>query len=134
MTTRSTRRTANLYGGRQATVRFALVESCTVPEGYRVGMVRPVTSYTNPVRPTALERPRLYLPRPGLIAFIIFDRAVVIASIASLPDSPDSQLQEEYRTFPASFEDVIDFRDEDTLQIVGSGVEEPGSNRSRRGP
>ncbi|KAK3381272.1 Non-repetitive/WGA-negative nucleoporin C-terminal-domain-containing protein [Podospora didyma] len=91
----------------------------------KVGSVRPLTSYTSPMRTAALMKPRVYLPRPALIAFVVFDRAVVIASMASPPDSPDSQLQEDSHIIPATFEDVVDFRDEDCLQIVGSGIEEP---------
>ncbi|KAH8887759.1 hypothetical protein GQ53DRAFT_768085 [Thozetella sp. PMI_491] len=114
--------------GQRRQARYALVEIVLSVTGYRLGMLRLLTSYTSPARATALERPRIYLPRPGIIAFIVFDRAVVIASIASLPDSPDSQLREDSHILPAAFEDVIDFRDEDTLQIIGSGVEEPTGN------
>ena len=113
--------------------RYSLVEVVLSTKAHRIGMVRPLTSYTTPVRSGALERPRIYLPRPGLVAFVIFERAAAIVSIASLPDSPESQLQEDSHVLPASFEDIIDFRDEETLQIVGSGVEEPGPNGQEEG-
>ncbi|KAK3350168.1 Non-repetitive/WGA-negative nucleoporin C-terminal-domain-containing protein [Lasiosphaeria hispida] len=110
-------------GKRQS--RYSLVEAVISAEGAKIGMVRPLTSYTSPVRLAAAEKPRIYLPRPALVAFVVFDRALVVASMASPPDSPDSQLQEDSHIIPATFEDVIDFRDEGTIQIVGSGIEEP---------
>jgi nuclear pore complex protein Nup133 len=113
---------------RQHRARYSLVEVVIGPEGPRVGMVRPVTSYTSSVRSGAPEKPRIYLPRPALVAFIVFDRAVVVTSMVAPPDSPDSQLQEDSHIVPPTFEDVVDFRDEDTLQVVGSGIEEPSGN------
>lgn len=112
------------FGGKRH-YQYSLVEIALSAGTFEVGMIRPLTSYTSPVRAEAPERPRLYVPRPALVAFVVFDRAVVVASLASPPDSPDSQLQEESHMIPATFEDVIDFRDEDTLEIVGSGIEEP---------
>ncbi|AEO64561.1 uncharacterized protein THITE_2110831 [Thermothielavioides terrestris NRRL 8126] len=108
--------------------RYSLVEVVVCPEGPRVGAVRPVTSYGSPARSNAPEKPRIYLPRPALVAFIVFDRAVVVASMAAPPDSPDSQLQEDSHIIPATFEDVVDFRDDEDLQVVGSGIEEPSGN------
>ncbi|KAK3937905.1 Non-repetitive/WGA-negative nucleoporin C-terminal-domain-containing protein [Diplogelasinospora grovesii] len=113
-------------GKRQST--YALVEVVVSQGRIAIGMVRPLNSYTSSIRNIAAARPRIYLPRPALVAFVTFDRAVVIASMASPPDSPDSQLQEDSHIIPATFEDVIDFRDEDSLQIVGSGIEEPNGN------
>ena len=108
--------------------RYVLVEVVISAKDVDVGMIRPLTSYATPVRLTAAAKPRIYLPRPGLVAYVVFDRAVVIASMASPPDSPDSQLQEDSRIIPATFEDVIDFQDEGTVQVVGSGIEEPVNN------
>jgi len=113
-----------MFAGKRQS-RYALVEVVISAREVDIGMVRPLTSYTTPTNPSAPSKPRIYLPRPGLVAFIIFDRAVVIASMASPPDSPDSQLQEDSHIIPATFEDVIDFQDEENMHIVGSGFEEP---------
>ncbi|KAM7198668.1 Non-repetitive/WGA-negative nucleoporin C-terminal domain containing protein [Rhypophila sp. PSN 637] len=108
--------------------RYQLVEVVISADSVKVGTVRPLTTYNSPVLSSAGFKPRVYLPRPALVAFVIFDRAAVIASMVSPPDSPDSQLQEDSHIIPATFEDVIDFRDEGSLQIIGSGVEEPTIN------
>ena len=110
---------------RQHQARYSIVEVIMTDGNPRVGTVRPLTSYSSPVRPGAPGKPRIFLPRPALVAFVVFDRAVVVASMAAPPDSPDSQLQEDTHTIPPTFEDVVDFREEDTLQVVGSGTEEP---------
>lgn len=112
------------FGGRR-NQQYSLVEVVLSAGAFEVGMVRPLTSYSTPARAMAPVKPRLYLPRPALVAFVVFDRAVVVASLASPPDSPESQLQEDSRIIPATFEDIVDFRDEDVLEIVGSGMEEP---------
>ncbi|KAK3331922.1 Non-repetitive/WGA-negative nucleoporin C-terminal-domain-containing protein [Cercophora scortea] len=108
--------------------RYSIVEVVLSPKGFRVATVRPLNSYISPVRASAPQKPRIYLPRPALVAFVVFDRAVVIASLAALPDSPEAQLQEDSHIVPSTFEDVIDFQDDDRVQIVGSGIEEPFSN------
>ena len=113
---------------RRSLSRYALVEVILMPDACQIGMIRPITSYSTPVTassdPTQTVRPRIYLPRPALVAFVVFDRAAVIASVAIAPESPDSQLQSDNHIVPASFEDVVDFRDDNVHEIVGSGFEE----------
>ncbi|KAL7936644.1 Non-repetitive/WGA-negative nucleoporin C-terminal domain-containing protein [Trichoderma chlorosporum] len=107
--------------------RYALVEVILTPRRFQVGMIRPITSYTTPISQSdsiQAVRPRLYLPRPALVAFAVFDRAAVIASIAVLPESPDAQLQTDTHTLSPSFEDVIDFREDNVHEVIGSGFEE----------
>ncbi|KAM0234675.1 hypothetical protein ACHAP5_009984 [Fusarium lateritium] len=110
----------------RSTSRYALVEAILTPQECRIGMIRPITSYSAPFSSQSCEtpRPRLYLPRPALVAFIVFDRATVIASIAVPPQSPESQLQIDSHILPAAYEDVIDFREDDVHEIIGSGFEE----------
>ncbi|KAF7550879.1 hypothetical protein G7046_g7878 [Stylonectria norvegica] len=112
---------------RMSVSRYALVEAILTPQECRIGMVRPITSYSTPATASSTSqtsRPRLYLPRPALVAFVVFDRATVIASIATPPQSPDSQLQSDSHILPSSFEDVVDFREDSVHEIIGSGFEE----------
>ncbi|TPX15847.1 uncharacterized protein E0L32_000181 [Thyridium curvatum] len=114
---------------------YALVELILSRDQVSVGMIRPITSYFGVVDKEAFHRPRLYLPKPALVAYLVFSRAVVIASLATPPDTPDSQLQEDVHVFPATFEDVIDLRNDDNLEIVGSGIEEvQGAEKDVEGP
>ncbi|KAI1207369.1 Non-repetitive/WGA-negative nucleoporin C-terminal-domain-containing protein [Annulohypoxylon truncatum] len=112
--------------------RYTLVEvvistSLSPDNPIDIGMVRPISAYSTPPDAHALAKPRLYLPRPNIIAFLVFDHAAVVASIALPPFSPESQILEDNHLLPASFEDVVDLRTDPTLEIVGSGIEEPRS-------
>ena len=116
---------------RKSESRYTLVEVILTPEQCQVGMIRPITSYSTPsiaLDSLELSRPRIFLPRPALVAFLVFERASVIASIATPPESPDSQLQSDSNILPASFEDVVDFREDKVHEILGSGYEEIPSN------
>lgn len=113
---------------RKSRSRYCLVEAILTPHSFKTGMLRPITSYTGVTTKSEIPQtpgPRIYLPRPALVAFLVFDRAAVIASVAGPPESPDSQLQSDNHVLPASYEDVIDFREDDIHQVVGSGFEEP---------
>ncbi|GAP83269.1 putative nuclear pore complex subunit nup133 protein [Rosellinia necatrix] len=90
-----------------------------------VGMVRPLLNFSTQPSANALTKPRLYLPKPAVMAFLVFDHAAVVASIAQPPESPDSQIMQDNHALPTTFEDVIDLRRDPTLEIVGSGIEEP---------
>lgn len=110
--------------------RYALVEvllstGISAEDPINIGMVRPISAYSTPPDPHALAKPRLYLPRPNIIAFLVFDHAAVVASIAPPPENPDSQILEDNHLVPVMFEDVVDLRADPTLEIVGSGIEQP---------
>lgn len=118
---------------RKSTSRYALVEVILAPGGCQTGMVRPITSYSAPVVRSDVAqtvRPRVYLPRPALVAFVVFDRAAILASVAVPPESPDSQLQSDNHMVPPSFEDVVDFREDKVHEVLGSGFEETPSATS----
>ncbi|EFQ28308.1 hypothetical protein CGRA01v4_11943 [Colletotrichum graminicola] len=112
---------------------YSLVEVILSPTSVQIGMVRPISSYKtrfSPTNPVQSSRPRLHLPRPALVAFLIFDKAVVLASIGVPPDSPDVQLQEDNHIIPPTYEDVINFSDNNQSDIFGSGFEEPQAANS----
>ncbi|KAK6535191.1 hypothetical protein TWF694_001661 [Orbilia ellipsospora] len=74
-----------------------------------------------------VSRPRLYLPNPYKTAFAVFSSAVVLVSIIpedmyNLPfgsDIPDVAFDSK-----AGFEEVIDFKEQSRVEIIGSGMEE----------
>ncbi|KAG4029551.1 hypothetical protein MFRU_015g00900 [Monilinia fructicola] len=107
------------------TTHYTLVDVVLKREQLIVENVRLIRSYTTPVNKHAISKARIYLPNPALVAYIIFDRAVVVVSRAKQVESPDSQLRSEDHTLTPSFEDVVDFRDDTNVEIVGSGMEEP---------
>ncbi|KAH8685964.1 Non-repetitive/WGA-negative nucleoporin C-terminal-domain-containing protein [Tricladium varicosporioides] len=113
--------------GDRQTTHYTLVEILLKPNETMIGNIRPIKSYTTPVMRTATSNPRLYLPSPGLVGFAVFDRAVVVVSMVKQPDSPEMQLITESHFPLQTFEDVIDFRKDMNVEIVGSGMEEPNA-------
>ncbi|RDL37912.1 Uncharacterized protein BP5553_05345 [Venustampulla echinocandica] len=104
---------------------YSLVEVLLNRGELIIGDIRPIKSYSTPIARTATSNTRLYLPNPAIIAYVVLDRAVILVSMAKGPDSPESQLMTESRLFPQTFEDVIQFKDDMNIEIVGSGMEEP---------
>ena len=115
----------------QDLAHFALVQIFMRPGEIAVGAVRHITSYSTPVAKNSISKPRLYLPNPGVAAFIVFQRAIVITSMANEPDSPEAQLMADSHIGPNTFEDVIDFRRDTGVEITGSGLEEPHHAHAR---
>ncbi|KFY71833.1 hypothetical protein V499_07997 [Pseudogymnoascus sp. VKM F-103] len=114
---------------------YALVQVFLRQRDIIVSNVHHLRSYSTPVSRTSTSKPRLYLPKPGVAAFVVFDRAVVVTSMVQEPDSPGQQL----RPGTNYFEDVVDFRTDAGVEITGSGLEEPHTpshgaedSRSRR--
>lgn len=62
--------------------------------------------------------PRLYVPSPKKTAFVVFSRAVVVISKVKRDDS-----EMDYEDEEGAFEDVVDFRGDIKIEIVGSGAE-----------
>ncbi len=110
----------------QGISHYALVQLFLRPKSIvvAVGAIRHIDAYHTPVSKTAISRPRLYLPNPGVAAFVIFQRAVIITSMANEPDSAEAQLLADSH-LARSFEDVVDFRRDAGVEVVGSGMEEP---------
>ena len=104
---------------------YSLVEVILKSNGLDIGTIRPIKSYTTPI--SRNSKARLYLPNPALVSYIVFDRAVVVISMAKQQESPENQLRLESHLTPKTFEDVIDFREEINVEIVGSGMEEPSA-------
>lgn len=109
----------------QRKCHYFLIEATLMRDGLKIGTIRPIKSYTSPLGSNTISKTRLYLPNPALIAYVVFDRAVVVISMAKEADSPDLQLRSEGRLQPKFFEDVVDFREDLHVEIVGSGMEEP---------
>ena len=109
------------------TSHYSLIEVVLKSYELLIGSIRPIKSLTTPVNKDAISKPRLYLPNPALVAYAVFERAVVVMSMAKQPESPEWQLRTENHILPQPFEDVIDFRAGMSVDIVGSGLEEPQS-------
>ncbi|TVY91891.1 Nucleoporin [Lachnellula willkommii] len=109
---------------------YFLVSVALLQGGLTINKIRSIKSYTTPVNRNAISKTRLYLPNPAHFAYVVFDRAVAVISMeAQLEEaqygSPHSQLMTESHLSPQTFEDVVFFRDDVGIEVVGSGMEEP---------
>ena len=103
---------------------YTLVEVSIARNTATFGLIQPIRCYTSPTPSNSLRRPRLYLPQPRHTAFIVFERAVVVASLVRIAESPDQQLLSDSHELLEPFEDVVDFREGLDSSIVGSNAEE----------
>lgn len=66
---------------------YSLVEVVLKQNEFLIGSIRPMKSYTTPVSRISTSKPRLYLPNPALVAYAVFDKAVVIMSMVCISQS-----------------------------------------------
>lgn len=111
--------------------RFALVGLNLTHGALAVDMVHPISCYTDPVPSESGFKPQVLLPETAQIAFVVFERSVVLVSLVQIEDSPSSQLQIESNAFPDPFQDAIDFRKDKGYRVVGCAAELP--DRSQKG-
>ena len=90
----------------------------------RVKAVYPVKCYNAPLSKSTKWRPRLCLPAPGQLAFILFETAVVLFSLAKVEESPSSQLLLERNALPDPFQDCIKFQDDAIYRVLGCAYED----------
>jgi len=118
---------------------YALLEVKLTQSGRcDVKTTHPISCYTTPIEASRHSRPRVYIPKPRNTAFIVFTRAVVILSnlqpnggggrrtITEDDMDVDRQLlqEEEEEEKKVIFEDVVDFRGDADIDIIGSGGED----------
>lgn len=104
--------------------RYVLVGLNLVNGTLKIDAIHPISCYTTPPAQAEPEfRPQVLIPEPAQTAFVIFEKSVVLVSIAEIEDSPSSQLQMEAHTLPDPFQDVIDFRRTKKYRVVGCAGE-----------
>lgn len=106
---------------------YYIVELTITNEAVAVQVVHNVKCYTTPIGYSKNWRPRLCIPKPCRVAFIIFDTAIVLYSMARLEDSPSSQLLLERNALPDPFQDCIRFQNDAIYRVLGFAVEEEDS-------
>lgn len=108
----------------ESSASYCLVEVLSTSSSLTVGLVYPVRSYAAPFSRSERPRPKLLVPCPPHSAFVLFDKAVVVASLDKSVNTPEEQLLQDLQRFPKAFEDVIDFRGGTDVEIVGAGAED----------
>lgn len=105
--------------------------SVAPPSSLTVGLVYSIRSYATLPPPGSQWKPKLLFPHPPHTAFVVFDKAVVVVSLAKGADSPEEQILQDNHRFPKVFEDVVDLRKNGDVAILGCGSEDgPGVESS----
>ncbi|EEH35973.2 hypothetical protein PAAG_00296 [Paracoccidioides lutzii Pb01] len=86
--------------------------------------VHPINLRNHYVEPNSSWSPHLYVPKPGDSAFVIFDKGVVISSLAPFGDLTPVQLLENINPLPPPFQDYIRFREGNEYIVQGCGSED----------
>lgn len=111
--------------------RFALVGLNLRAGAIVVDVIHPISCYTDSVSKESGFKPQLLVPETAQIAFVVFERSIVLVSLVQIEDSPSSQLQIESHAFADPFQDAIDFRKDKGYRVVGCAAEL--SDRSQKG-
>ena len=105
------------------TTDYALIGLTLAGTSVTVDVVHPITCYKTSSSLDADFRPQVLVPEPAQTAFVIFEKSVVLVSLAEADETPSSQLQMEAHTLPDPFQDTIDFRKTKPYKVVGCAHE-----------
>jgi nuclear pore complex protein Nup133 len=111
----------------QGNSTFYIVEVHASAEGSSITVVHPISCYKPSISEFSEWKPRLCVPKHGQIAFVLFETAIVIFSLAKFEESPSSQLLIEGQSLPQPFQDCIKFQDHTIHRVLGYVSEDKGS-------
>ena len=103
--------------------RFALIGLTLAAGSVTIDVVHPITCYTTSLSTEAQFKPQVFVPEPTQVAFLMFEKSIVLVSLVEIAETPSSQLQMEARTFPDPFQDTLNFRSIKPYRIVGCASE-----------
>jgi len=109
---------------------FALVEVDLKDNVVSVRRTLRLRSYAAPLVTKSTWKPRLCLPKPYHTAFVIFEKAVVLVSLATIT-SVELQLRMDLNSLPEPFQDTIYLRDESDSWVVGAKAESNMDNSNQ---
>lgn len=114
------------------TADYALIGLTLASNAVTIDVVHPITCYKTSRSLDTDVRPQVLVPEPAQTAFVIFEKSVVLVSLAEAEETPSSQLQIEAHTLPDPFQDVIDFHKSKPYRVVGCAPEasERGQTKS----
>ncbi|KIW95517.1 uncharacterized protein Z519_04102 [Cladophialophora bantiana CBS 173.52] len=102
--------------------RYHIIEM-VVDQGVKVKVVHPVNCYSSSTSRPSHWRPRLCVSKSQPVAFIVFETAIVLFSLARIRESPSSQLLMERQALPEPFQDCIRFQESTIYEVLGFALE-----------
>ncbi|ERF75645.1 hypothetical protein EPUS_04625 [Endocarpon pusillum Z07020] len=101
------------------TSTFYIIEANVSAQCSDIIVVHPISCYKPQASDLTRFQPRLCVPKPGQVAFVVFETAIVIFSLAKAKESPSSQLLMEGQRLPEPFQDCIKFQNETIYRVLG---------------
>ncbi|KAJ5931296.1 hypothetical protein N7516_005785 [Penicillium verrucosum] len=96
----------------------------------RVMSTHPVDLRHIPASQLETSKPKIFVPKPEETAFILIGQSLVILSLASVEESPSSQLLLDSNKLPLPFQDTIHLRSGTDHEILGSMAEDQSNDFS----
>lgn len=106
---------------------YYLVELALVNDEVQIRVVHPIRCYTGDVVREKASSPKICIPSASRSAFVLFEKSVVIMSIAKIEDTPSSQLLRDRGSLPQLFQDRIALQDNPVYRIINFAGENDGS-------
>ncbi|MCJ1283864.1 hypothetical protein MMC26_003195 [Xylographa opegraphella] len=95
---------------------YNLVDLCIRNGSVEIDVVHPITCYSEGQQPAEnwnSFRTQLLLPEPAQMAFVTFEKSIVLVSLARIEETPNSQIQIESHTLPDNFQEALHLRQND---------------------
>lgn len=117
-----------LHGNEES--KYNLMDLTVTNGSVTVDIVHPIWCYRTPLPANAGFKPHIIVPEPGRTAFVIFERTVVLVSLARITETPNSQLLLEANIYQDPFQDAIDFDKHKHYRSMACTAEAAESNDS----
>lgn len=102
---------------------YYLVEAVVTQSDTSINVVHAIRSYRDNIKESSTWRPRICIPTASTSAFILFEKAIVVMSLARVTESPSSQLLGEKAALPEPFQDCIRFHNDTVYRLLSYAVE-----------
>ena len=113
----------------QESTKYALVGLTLRTGSVDIEVVHPISCYETPTPFTIRPKPKVLVSELAEVAFVVFERSLIMISLTEVEESPNSQLQMEAHTLPEPFQDVLDFRKDRVYRGVGCSTESSDGNQ-----
>ena len=110
-------------GGSESS-KFALIGLILSSGSATIEVIHPISCYNTPTPSETRPKPEILISESTETAYVVFEKSIVLISLAEAEESPDSQLQIEAHTLPDPFQDVFDFRRDKPYRVVGCSMEQ----------
>ena len=117
-----------LHGGDES--KYNILGLTFTNESLAVDIIHPISCYKTPLPPSTMFKPHIVVPEPGRTAFVVFEKTVVLVSLAEIREAADSQLRLEADLYQDPFQDAIDFNKHKDYRTIACTAEAADSENS----